>query len=71
MSKEFVYEPTDILEEVQFDVTPDAFSAPLPCPNGHGPMEAVTATQSLWSGNLTLHYDIYQCSHCDSRLFNG
>ncbi len=66
-----IVKPEDILEEVDFEIAPDAFSTSPRCIECDVEMKAVTATKHFWDGKIVLSYEIYECPNCGRRFFNG
>ncbi len=66
-----IVKPEDILEEVDFEIAPDAFSTSLHCIECGVEMKTVTATKSFWDSKIVLAYEIYECPGCGRRFFNG
>lgn len=68
---ELRYTPKDILdEEVPFEILPEAYSAPLHCPECGEAMTVVEATRSIAHGRFTIPYQVYECQTCGRRYLN-
>lgn len=66
-----VYEPDDIIdEEVDFEILPQAYSAPLRCPDCGLEMELVLVPRAIARGRFTVTYEAYQCPRCGQRYLN-
>jgi hypothetical protein len=63
--------PEDILEEVDFEIAPDAFSTSPRCIECDVETQAIIATKRFWDGKIVLAYEIYECPSCGRRFFNG
>jgi len=68
---DLVYEPEDIIdEEVDFELLPEAYSAPLHCPDCGREMELIRVQRSIAGGIFTVTYEAYQCPRCGQRYLN-
>jgi predicted RNA-binding Zn-ribbon protein involved in translation (DUF1610 family) len=68
---DLVYEPEDIIdEEVDFEVLPEAYSAPLNCPGCGLEMDLILVQRPIAGGKFTATYEAYQCPRCGQRYLN-